>query len=49
MASAYQHRIRGEKAENLEGAIAAYLASLEIYTRDAFPEDWARSQNNLSK
>ncbi|TAF91046.1 MAG: CHAT domain-containing protein [Oscillatoriales cyanobacterium] len=48
MANAYLYRIRGEKAENLEGAIAAYLASLEIYTRDAFPEDWARSQNNLA-
>ncbi|MFM9267743.1 CHAT domain-containing protein, partial [Tychonema sp. BBK16] len=36
-----------EKAENLELAIAAFEASLEVYTRDAFPFEWARSQNNL--
>ncbi|MEG3969683.1 tetratricopeptide repeat protein, partial [Microcoleus sp. T2B6] len=47
LGNAYSDRIRGEKAENLERAIAAYQASLEIYTREAFPEDWARSQNNL--
>ncbi|WP_341739555.1 CHAT domain-containing protein, partial [Microcoleus sp. CAWBG640] len=41
------NRIRGEKAENLELAIAAYEASLEVWTRDAFPFEWAGSQNNL--
>jgi CHAT domain-containing protein len=25
----------------------AYNQSLEVYTREAFPEDWARTQNNL--
>ncbi|TAG59291.1 MAG: hypothetical protein EAZ28_12005, partial [Oscillatoriales cyanobacterium] len=48
LASAYLYRIRGEKAQNLELAIAAFEASLEVWTRDAFPEDWARSQNNLA-
>ncbi|TAG44108.1 MAG: CHAT domain-containing protein [Oscillatoriales cyanobacterium] len=48
LASAYRYRIRGKKAENLELAIAAFEASLEVWTRDAFPEDWARSQNNLA-
>ncbi|MEZ2322276.1 MAG: CHAT domain-containing protein, partial [Microcoleus sp.] len=47
LGAAYLYRIRGEKGENLELAIAAYLASLEIYTREAFPENWANSQNNL--
>ncbi len=47
LGSAYQYRIRGEKADNLELAIAAYKASLEIRTPDAFPFEWASSQNNL--
>ncbi|GET44503.1 TPR repeat protein [Microseira wollei NIES-4236] len=37
----------GEKAENIENAIAAYHAALTIYTRDAFPVNWATTQNNL--
>jgi hypothetical protein len=37
----------GERAENLELAIAAYKAALEIRTRSAFPEQWATTQNNL--
>ncbi|WP_414546638.1 hypothetical protein, partial [Nostoc sp. CCY0012] len=28
-------------------AIAAYSAALEVYTRSAFPEKWAGTQNNL--
>jgi hypothetical protein len=44
---AYGNRIRGERADNLELAIAALNQSLEVYTREAFPEDWARTQNNL--
>ncbi|WP_156093363.1 tetratricopeptide repeat protein, partial [Planktothrix serta] len=34
--------------DNLEKAIAAYQAALEVYTRTAFPEDWAMTQNNLA-
>ncbi|MEG4541412.1 tetratricopeptide repeat protein, partial [Microcoleus sp. Aus8_D2] len=45
---AYLYRIRGEKVENMELAITAFEASLDIYTRDAFPFEWARSQNNLA-
>jgi len=48
LAMAYLYRIRGEKAENLEKAIAAFEASLEVYTPDAFPFEWARCQNNLA-
>jgi CHAT domain-containing protein len=47
LAIAYCNRIRGERAENLEQAIAASQQALEVYTRDAFPEDWAMTQSNL--
>ncbi|MEH1943089.1 MAG: CHAT domain-containing tetratricopeptide repeat protein, partial [Nostoc sp.] len=40
-------RILGERAENIELAIAAYNQALAIYTRSAFPENWAGTQNNL--
>jgi tetratricopeptide (TPR) repeat protein len=42
-------RIRGERADSLERAIAAYEAALTVFTSDTFPEDWARTQNNLGK
>jgi hypothetical protein len=38
LGEAYRNRIRGEKAENIEAAIASYTAALTIYTPDAFPE-----------
>ncbi|NEP44777.1 MAG: tetratricopeptide repeat protein, partial [Okeania sp. SIO2H7] len=37
----------GSRANNLEIAIACYQAALEVYTRQAFPEQWATTQNNL--
>ncbi|MBM3748797.1 MAG: CHAT domain-containing protein, partial [Acidobacteria bacterium] len=43
----YSERIRGDRAENLEGAIAAYRAALEVRTRADFPVQWATTQNNL--
>ncbi|NEP61701.1 MAG: tetratricopeptide repeat protein, partial [Symploca sp. SIO2G7] len=46
LGKAYQ--FLGYKASNLETAIAAYNNALQIYTREAFPEDWARIQNNLA-
>jgi len=46
LANAYNDRIRGEKAENIELAIASYTNALSVYTRDAFPENWATTQNN---
>jgi hypothetical protein len=46
--NAYCDRIRGDKAENIEMAIASYTAALTVYTRDAFPEQWAETQNNLA-
>jgi tetratricopeptide (TPR) repeat protein len=37
----------GSQANNLEIAIVGYEISLTVFTRDAFPEDWALTQNNL--
>ncbi|MFM6346236.1 MAG: tetratricopeptide repeat protein, partial [Dolichospermum sp.] len=48
LAVAYSSRIRGEKAENLETAIAACNEALKVYTFKAFPYEWARTQNNLA-
>ncbi|NEO91021.1 MAG: CHAT domain-containing protein, partial [Moorea sp. SIO3G5] len=44
---AYSDRITGQKAQNLEDAIACYQSALEVRTREAFPVDWAQTQNNL--
>ncbi|CAD5924968.1 CHAT domain-containing protein [Planktothrix agardhii] len=38
----------GSRKNNLEISIASYQAALEIRTREAFPEDWAATQNNLA-
>jgi CHAT domain-containing protein len=43
----YQQYRQGDRASNLEEAIAFYTAALTVYTRDAFPEKWAMTQNNL--
>jgi len=48
LGNAYLERIKGEKAQNIEMAIASYTNALEVHTRDAFPEDWAMTQNNLA-
>jgi tetratricopeptide (TPR) repeat protein len=32
----------------MEKAIAAFQSALQGYTDEAFPEDWARTQNNLA-
>jgi len=42
----YQFHL-GSRANNLEIAITGYQTLLEVYTREAFPEDWSRTQNNL--
>ncbi|WP_333366271.1 tetratricopeptide repeat protein [Microcoleus sp. herbarium14] len=43
----YQQYPLGDRANNLEEAIASYNVAFTVYTRDAFPEDWAMTQNNL--
>jgi len=48
LATAYKNRIRVERAENLEQAVETYQLALQVYTREAFPEDWAMTQNNLA-
>ena len=48
LAIAYYSRIRGEKAENIENAIASYTAALGVFTRETFSEQWAQTQNNLA-
>ncbi|MEG3956958.1 hypothetical protein [Microcoleus sp. herbarium2] len=48
LATAYRKRIRGDKAENIELAIASFTAALTVYTREAFPKKWAQTQNNLA-
>jgi CHAT domain-containing protein len=48
LGNAYAERIRGDRAENQEAAIAAYRQALEVYTREATPADWARTVSNLA-
>jgi tetratricopeptide (TPR) repeat protein len=47
LGNAYRDRITGDRAENLETAIAAYQAALQVCTREAFPQNWATAQINL--
>ncbi len=47
MGTAYSDRIRGERADNLEMAIAAYNLSLEVRTPTAFPIDCLQTGRNL--
>jgi CHAT domain-containing protein len=47
LGNAYCDRILGDKAQNLEKAIASYEAALQVRKRDALPQDWAMTQNNL--
>ena len=47
LGNAYLYRIRGDRADNLEKAIAAYEAALTVRTREALPREWAATQNNL--
>ena len=37
----------GDKASNIEIAITGYEVVLKVRTREAFPQSWARIQNNL--
>lgn len=45
----YQERLQGSRADNLEAAIQAYAGALNVATRQAFPQDWAETQNALGK
>ena len=48
LGSAYLVRGSGGRAANLETAIAHFEATLTVWTREASPEDWARSHNNAA-
>jgi tetratricopeptide (TPR) repeat protein len=48
LAVAYSDRIKGDRGENIERAIAFFEAALQVYTRPAFSEYWAMTQNNLA-
>jgi CHAT domain-containing protein len=44
---AYARRLVGDRAENIEQAIAAYRNGLRFYTRESDPVKWSSAQNNL--
>ena len=45
---AYSERIESKRSENLEKAIKCYQAALGVCTRNAYPENWAMTQENLA-
>ena len=47
LGNAYLNRIKGDRARNIEKAIAAYSAALSVYTYNAFPKNWAATQVGL--
>ena len=47
LGTAYLNRIEGNRKENIEQAIHAYQAFLEVSTRQDFPVKWADTQYNL--
>jgi CHAT domain-containing protein len=47
LGNAYLDRRIGDRAANLENAIAAYEAALTVRTRETNPREWADTQNNL--
>lgn len=49
LANAYRLRIRGDRAENIERAIAANEMSLQLWKRETFPERWAWAQSELGE
>ena len=49
LAGTYLDRIRGDRINNVERVIALCDAALGTYTRDDFPERWAKLQSTLGK
>src|SRR4051812_38048199 len=43
----YAHRLVGDRADNLDAAIAAYQGALQVIRPEAFPLAWAAIQYNL--
>ena len=49
LGNAYQDRIQGSRAENLEAAIKAFEAALTVRTREASPRDRLQTAKNLAE
>ena len=47
LGNAYQELPTGDRAENLQSAIAAYEAALRVFTEEDYPANWATIHNNL--
>jgi hypothetical protein len=47
LGAAYIQRIKGEKSENIETAIACFRETLKVLAVDAFPYAWAITQMQL--
>ena len=47
MGNAYTDRVGGDRAANVEAAVACYRVALEVHTREAAPLAWAATQNNF--
>ena len=47
LGSAYVSRLRGDRADNLEKAIANLQAALVVFTREADPQSWGKAHNNI--
>ena len=48
LATAYYSCIRGDRADNIEQAIAAYEQALTVITQSAMPVEWATTTMNLA-
>jgi hypothetical protein len=38
----------GDRAENVRKAVSGYESALRVYTKDAYPVEWANTQFNLA-
>jgi hypothetical protein len=48
LAASYTNRIRGERADNQERTIGLLETTLTVFTLEAFPTNWANTQNTLA-
>ncbi|MCG6138905.1 MAG: tetratricopeptide repeat protein [Nostoc sp. LLA-1] len=47
LGNSYRHRIKGDKAENIEIAIACYQAATKVFIQINYLQAWADVKNNL--
>ena len=47
LGGAYRHRVKGDKEENQQIAIAFLNKALLVYTKDKFPRQWGEIQHNI--